>query len=154
MLWALKWALYLSNLLNVLLQEVQILRHSSLCLTMSAKMVNSISHHGRGHLTAFFLTPCNNLTWRLRFPVSLQTYNKHTMLRGAFKIKKRRKLGKVPKWRWPTRPLPDLGLFWTWELFEMEWPPPPKKIKFGNVVNVKTLEHFETEWPPKTSEPI
>ena len=44
-------------------------------------------------------------------------------LRGAFKIKKRRNLGKFPKWRWPPRPLPDLGLFWTWELFEMEWPP-------------------------------
>ena len=34
-------------------------------------------------------------------------------LRKAFKIKKRRNLGKVPKWRWPPRPLPDLGLFWT-----------------------------------------
>ena len=38
-------------------------------------------------------------------------------------------------------PLEGLGLFWTWDFFEMGWPPPPLN-QFG------TWDFFEKEWPP------
>ena len=46
-----------------------------------------------------------------------------TIVREAFQSKKQPNLGISPKWTWPP-PLEGLGLFWTWDFFEMGWPPP------------------------------
>ena len=104
-------------------------------------------------------TPCIiNPLWpplAPRHPHSMRHSEKEysLTLREAFHSKKQRNLGISPKWWWPpppsgvgtflnlglywnglTPPSPKikLGLFWTWDFLETEWPPknPSKQVEY------------------------